>query len=319
MKPLSTNEVVAAEADSALNTILDTIEFLESGGCFPDALRYISIIENGLEQVKESAIVDAVIGGESATSMADALQISRQTFYNRHADSVKKAKQQEQADMLSFAEDKAESTFCNGEMTKTGEKLNSYYSTLDKEQAAYYHNFLDAIEGQLTTGGNWREPITKALKAHALPLAYVIEASKKADRYAKKEYLTDDDGEPNALTEEGNEFYRIAALNALNPKAERKEEIRKAYIAMVAAEDKAYKESHPTETNPFDGFGLKSSTPAAAKLPDNLLEEWQKYQNKAKDEGKNPTRESFAKLYGVSRATFSRALKKAEEEANSQE
>nr|WP_192957018.1 hypothetical protein [Bifidobacterium pseudocatenulatum] len=93
---------------------------------------------------------------------------------------------------------------------------------------------------------------------------------------------------------------------------------------MMDAEDKAYraayKAAHPTgETNPFDGFGLKSSTPAAAKLPDNLLEEWQKYQNKAKDEGKNPTRESFAKLYGVSRATFSRALKKAEAEQNEQE
>lgn len=317
MKPLSTNEVVAAEADNALNTILDTVEFLESGSCFPDALRYISILEKGLAQVKESAIVDAVIGGESATSMADALQINRQTFYNRHSTSVKKAKQQEQADMLSFAEDKAESTFKNGELTKTGEKLDSYYAELDDEQEAYYHSFLDAIEDKLTTGGDWKEPITKALKAHAIPLVRISEANKKAERYAKKEYLTDDDGEPNSFVPEGDEFYRLAALNSLNPKDERKDAILKAWKAMMEAEDKAYKAAHPTEADPFEAFGLPAA-PAAAKLPANLIEAWGEFQDEAKKAGRKPTRDAFAKLYGVSRATFSRALKKAEEEANAQ-
>lgn len=324
MKHLDAKEVVRGTADDTLNSILETLESLEYGH-FTDALRYVALVEEGMEKVREQAVMDAALGGESATAMSEALGGSRQTFYNKYANLIKKARKQRDEDTTDFdefadaQEKRSTIRFINGEIQATTDPLDASYEPLDDYQQAFEKSFRNALETQLTApNGEWKAVVKKALLAHVLPTNTVLEIKDAAQRYATGAYLTNEYGEPYSIVNEGTEFYRLSALNKVNPKAERKEEIRKAYIAMVAAEDKACKAACPTETDPFDGFGLPAE-PAAAKLPDNLVEVWENYQSKAKAEGKKPTRENFAKLYGVSRATFSRALKKAEAEQNEQE
>lgn len=323
MKHLKTTEAVRGTADETLNSILETLESLEYGD-FTDALRYVALVEEGMEKVREQAVMDAALGGESATAMSEALGGSRQTFYNKYAPLIKKARAQRDADTTDFDEfsdeQKKRSTirFVGGEIQATTDPLDASYEPLDDYQQAFEKSFRNALESQLTApNGEWQAVVKKALLAHVLPTNLVLEIKDAAQRYATGSYLTDEYGEPLSIVNEGTEFYRLAALNKVNPKAERKEEIRKAYIAMVAAEDKAYRAACPAATNPFDGFGLPAA-PAAAKLPDHLVEVWEKYQADAKAAGRKPTREAFAKQYGVSRSTFSRELKKAEEKANAQ-
>ena len=321
MDTLKTDETVMTEADNALNRIFDTVEWLESGR-FSDALRYVSIIENGIAQIKKSAIIDAVIGGESATTMAEALQLSRQTFYNRHALDMKEAKKKESEDLMSFAEKKTVERFQDGKITKGTELREVYDEPLDDEQEAYYHSFLDAMEKALLEGSSeWHGLVEKALKSHIIPADRVITAVRQAKAYENKEYLTDDFGEPKCFTDEGNTFYRMQAIDELNHKPERHAQLIAALKAMMEAEAK-WEESERAKqghvADPFAGFGLPAH-PAAAKLPDNLIEVWEKYQADAKAAGRKPTRDAFAKQYGVSRSTFSRALKKAEAEQNEQE
>lgn len=319
MNTLKTVETVTAEADNALNRIFDTVEWLESGR-FSDALRYISIIESGVAQIKKSAIVDAVIGGESATTMASALQISRQTFYNRHAEDMREAKKREAEDLMSFAEGKTVERFQDGKLTKGTELREVYDEPLDEQQEAYYHAFLDAMEKALLEGSSeWHGLVEKALKAHIIPADRVITAVRQAKAYEQKDYLTDDFGEPKCFTNEGAEFWRMRAIDDLNHKPERHAQLVKACKAMMEAETKWEEEEYAKQphTDPFAGFGLPAQ-PAAAKLPTNLIEEWEKYQREAKAAGRKPTREKFAERYGVSRSTFARALRRAEAEQNAQ-
>lgn len=323
MKHLDATEVVRGTADDTLNSILETLESLEYGH-FTDALRYIALVEEGMEKVREQAVMDAALGGESATAMSEALGGSRQTFYNKYAPLIKKARKQRDADTTDFdefadaQEKRSTIRFINGEIQATTDPLDAAYEPLDEYQQAFEKSFRNALEVQLTApNGEWQAVVKKALLAHVLPTNTVLEIKDAAQRYATGAYRTDEFGEPYSFTDEGSEFYRLAALDKVNPKESRKSELKEAWTAMIAAEDKAYKAVHPTESNPFDGFGLPAE-PAAAKLPDNLVEVWEKYQADAKAAGRKPTRDAFAKQYGVSRSTFSRALKKAEEKQNAQ-
>lgn len=321
---LDATEVVRGTADDTLNSILETLESLEYGN-FTDALRYVALVEEGMEKVREQAVMDAALGGESATAMSEALGGSRQTFYNKYSSLIKKARKQREADTTDFDEfaDAREKRntirFVGGEIQTTTDPLDASYEPLDDYQQAFEKSFRNALEAQLTaSNGKWKAVVKKALMAHVLPAHTVLEIKDAAQRYATGAYRTDEYGEPYFFTHEGSEFYRLAALDKVNPKESRKSELKEAWKAMMDAKDKAYRAVCPTETNPFDFFGLPVA-PAAAKLPTNLIEEWERYQADAKAAGRKPSRETFAKQYGVSRATFSRALKKAEEEANARE
>lgn len=321
MDNLKSGETVMTEADKALNRIFDTVEWLESGR-FSDALRYVSILESGLAQIKKSAIIDASIGGESATTMAEALQLSRQTFYNRHAEDMKEAKKRETEDLMSFAEEKTVERFQDGKLTKGTELRKVYDEPLDEQQEAYYHAFLDAMEKALLEGSSeWHGLVEKALKSHIIPADRIIKAVRQAKAYESKEYLTDEFGEPKCFTREGDEFWRMRAIDDLNHKPERHRQLIAAFKTMMEAEVK-WEESERAKSsasdNPFDLFDLPPVKPAASKLPKNLIEEWKKYQADAKSHGAKPTQEGFAKMYGVSRSTFARALKRAEAEENEQ-
>lgn len=324
MKHLEDTDAVRGTVDDTLNSILETLESLEYGH-FTDALRYITLVEEGMKKIREQAIFDAALGGTSATAMSEAIGGSRQTFYNKYAPLVKKAKEQREASMTEFNEftdsraKRSTIRFIDGEIRETAEPLEASYEPLDDMQQEYEKNLRRALESQLTAPdcGRWHEVITKALLAHVLPTSRVLAIKAKAERYATGAYLTDENGEPMSFVDEGAEFFRLAALDAVNPQKNRRPAMREAWKAMMDAEDAAYKKEHPNKTDPLSGL-VPPARPAISKLPENLIEKWRKYQADAKTHGAKATQAGFAKLYGVSRSTFARALKRAEAEQNAQ-
>lgn len=143
---LDATEVVRGTADDTLNSILETLESLEYGN-FTDALRYVALIEEGMEKVREQAVMDAALGGEPATAMSEALGGGRQTFYRKYSSLIKKARKQREADTTDFDEfaDAREKRntirFVGGEIQTTTDPLDASYEPLDDYQQAFEKSF----------------------------------------------------------------------------------------------------------------------------------------------------------------------------------
>lgn len=243
MERLNLDEMVMGLADKALNAVLDDAAFIGTaapmyGGKvqFDLVLHYVAVIEEGLERLKTHLVCDFA-DGASASALARALGISRQTFYNRYSAEIKERDEElvpvKSALTLRFAHARLAGREASG-------------TELTDRQGKY----LDIVVGMLRedrTDNGRNGVIGCALRDRVIDAETIAWA---ADAFKH-------DGEPDA-----------------KPK-------------------------------------LNERKPAASKLPENLIEEWTRFREEAERQGLRPTQEAFAHKYGVSRATLSRALKKA--------
>lgn len=310
-------------ADADLNQLLKTLKTLETLG-IDEALEYVRIVEQGIEQLKVFAVKKASDTYMSNKKMAEHLGMSRQTFANRmqHTiDMYQKAKKENPAAFRNRLE--KTDRFIDGLLQKTTERQ----SPRPEESTEGIRIYIDGFRSLLNTKLDEEDTagvgqlFAEALRDGTIDPIALRTLQDCAEAFLAHEYDYDEFGDPLTYTRAEHECLRLQELSricGLTDAQKRRMAKAKAKMTQEQAElDKQMKKE--MGGNPFAGFNLPTPTPAASKLPDNLIEEWEKYQEAERQAGRKPTQEAFAKQYGVSRPTFSRELKKAKEKASAQE
>ena len=78
--------------DATFDRLLDELHGIQSGQSYAAALEWTSRLRAGLDALESLAVRDAVLNAHlSKTEIASALGITRQTLYNRHKGTVRRA------------------------------------------------------------------------------------------------------------------------------------------------------------------------------------------------------------------------------------
>lgn len=314
-------KVISAYGDADLNQLLKSLKLLDRIDAAA-TLEYVQILEKGVEQLKIFAVKKASETYMTSSEMAKHLGVSRQTFSNQMKNTIEKHRAEKKAKPNAFANRLGETDrFVDGRLTKASKQLTpAAYKDMDAEGKMYFRSFCTILNAQLykENAEGVEELFADALKDGVISPTSLRDIQQRAAAFLDKEYDYDELGEPATFTKAEHQWARLHALyNICGLTSEQKKLLAKAKVKMMKEQEELEKQ-RDFHGDPFALFGLTNPTPAASKLPDNLAEEWENYQASEKEAGRKPTREKFAKRYGVSRATFSRALKRAEAEQNAQ-
>lgn len=316
----SPNKATTTYADADLNRLLKTAKTLEALG-IEESLEYIRIIETGVEELKAFMVKKASDMRMTSSEMARHLGMSRQTFTNRMGHTIEKHQADKKAKPSEFTKHLGETDrFIDGNLTKAAKRLSpASYKDMSTEEKMYFGGFCQMLNMQLSSENTEgiKELFDKALQDGVINPISLGDIEDRTKLFLEGKYDCDEFGDQISTSKAEHEWLRLRELNRIcGLTDEQKKQLAKTKIKMMKAQKEL--DEQMGHINPFAGFELPAPTPAASKLPDNLLEEWEKYQADEKKAGRKPTREKFAEHYGVSRATFSRALKKAEAKQTSQ-
>lgn len=264
--------------DDSLNQLLYNLDTAMCDMSYADAIHWIITVETKIRQLERFAVTEAVKGGVTKVEIAEAMGTTRQTLENRWGEAIKRERGADARRARTFKKI-TDYAFVNGELKPQEERISEEDYTA--EQKAFRTNMRQALREH----PDQYEAITeKALEANAIP-PYDIMQDRKMVAFIQ--------GDSNRMfsqniPQESREAYVLMAKNWLGWPITNDE--RKQFDEWL------HKDSESAHTKP------------AGKLPTPILPEWQKYQQEAE----HPSFTEFAKRFGVSRTTVSRAVKREE-------
>lgn len=261
--------------DDSLNRLLYDLDTAMCDMSYADAIHWIVTVETKIRQLERFAVTEAVKDGITKIEIAEAMGTTRQTLENRWGEAIKKERGADARRARTFTK-VTDYAFVNGELKPQEENISEEDYT--PEQAAFRKNMRQALRSHPDA----YESITeKALEANVIPPRDVMH-----------------DRKIMAFIQGDTDIFLATKI----PAKERDWWVEAAKFSL----------DWPISDEELEKYDGRYQTRKAqtSVLPKPILPEWHKYQQ----ETEHPTFTEFAKRYGVSRSTVSRAVAREESE-----